>query len=62
MVDLAHQYNDVVACVSDHLHAHVYPKKEGDKGSNNVASLIMKTLGLLGVLKEDNQGGKLTIF
>ena len=57
MVDLAHQYNDVVACVSDHLHAHVYPKKEREKGSNNVASWIMKTLGLLGVLKEDNQGG-----
>jgi hypothetical protein len=62
MVDMAHKYNGVVQSVGEHLHAHVYPEKEGDKGSNNVASLIMKTLTNLNVLREGEAGGKLTIF
>jgi hypothetical protein len=52
MVDMAHKYNDVVKSVGEHLHAHVYSEKEGDKGSNNVASLIMKTLTKLNVVRE----------
>jgi hypothetical protein len=33
-----------------------------DKSSNNVASLIIKTLEQLGVLKEGDTGGHLTPF
>ena len=40
----------------------MYSEKEGDKGSNNVASLIMKTLTNLNVLRDGEAGGKLTIF
>ena len=62
MVDMAHKYNDIVQSVGEHLHTHVYSEKESDKGSNNVASLIMKTLTNLNVLRDGEAGGKLTIF
>ena len=52
MVNMAHKYNDVVQSVGEHLYTHVYFEKEGDKGSNNVASLIMKTLTNLNILRE----------
>ena len=58
---MVHAYSNVVEMISEHLHTHVYPEKEGDRGRNNLASLIMKTFGQLDVL-----GGhtwrKLTIF
>ena len=62
MVDMAHLYDDVVESTEEHLHIHVYPEKEGNKGSNNAASLIMKTLKNLNVLREREAGRKLTIF
>jgi hypothetical protein len=40
----------------DHLIAHVYNKGKGKKGGNNVASLIMKTLRLLGLLIPEGGG------
>ncbi len=62
MVDMAHKYNHIVQSVGEHLHTHVYSEKEGDKGSNIVAYLIMKTLTNLDVLRDGEAGGKLTIF
>jgi diadenosine tetraphosphate (Ap4A) HIT family hydrolase len=62
MVGMAHKYNDVVQSVGEHLHTHVYPEKEGDKGSYNVDSLLMKTLTNLNVLREGEAGQKLRIF
>ena len=59
---MAHFYSDVVESTGEHLHTNVYPEKEGDKGSNNVALLIMKTLTNLNVLREVEAGRKLTIF
>ena len=39
--------------VSEHLHCHVYHEGVGKKGANNVASLIMKTLRELQLLRDD---------
>lgn len=39
---MMHAYRNVVEMISEHLHTHVYPEKEGGKGSNNSACLIMK--------------------
>ncbi len=46
---------------NDHMHCHVYDKGIAGKGSNNVASLIMKTLENLHHLKNDDSGGELNI-
>ena len=59
---MAHFYNDVVESTGEHLYTNVYPEKEGDKGSNNVASLIIKTLTNLNLLRVEEAGRKLTIF
>ncbi len=45
----------------DHMHAHVYHEGVGKKGANNVCSLIIKTLKLRGILREDDPGGELNI-
>ncbi len=42
VVNHAHTYND--GRVSEHMHAHLYHEGVGKKGTNNVASLILKTL------------------
>jgi hypothetical protein len=60
IVDHAHRYND--GQVSEHLHCHVYHEGVGKKGANNVASLIMKTLRELQLLREDSVGGELNII
>ena len=60
IVDHAHVYND--GRVSEHLHCHVYHEGVGKKGANNVASLIMKTLRELQLLREDLVGGELNII
>ena len=41
MVDKVHHSNDVIECIGEQLYPNIYLKKEGNKGSNNVASLIM---------------------
>jgi hypothetical protein len=51
VVNHAHTYND--GRVSEHMHAHLYHEGVGKKGANNVASLIVKTLGQLNILCED---------
>jgi hypothetical protein len=59
IVDHAHKYPD--GMVSKHMHCHVYTDAVGKKGGNNVASLIMKTLRHLNLLRSDEQGGELNI-
>ena len=59
MVDHAHAYPDVE--VGAHMYTHVYHKDTGKKGSNSVASLIMKTLHHMNLLREDKMGRELTI-
>ena len=59
MVDQGYEYNNEE--VGDHMHAHVYHEGIGRKGANNVASLIVKTLMLKGLLRENDCGGELNI-
>jgi hypothetical protein len=59
VVNHAHIYDD--GLVSEHLHCHVYHEGDGKKGANNVASLIIKTLRQLNLLREDSVGGELSI-
>jgi len=60
VVNHAHAYND--GRVSEHMHAHLYHEGVGKKGANNVASLIVKTLRQLNILREDSVGGELNII
>ena len=43
------------------MYTHIYTEGIGKKGSNNVASLIVKTLEHLGLLRDNDPGGELTI-
>jgi hypothetical protein len=45
----------------DKLFAHLYTEGQGQKGGNNVASLIMKTLRHMDILNEDEAGRELSI-
>jgi hypothetical protein len=60
MVDHAHVYND--GRISEHMHCHVYNEAVAKKGANNVASLIVKTLRQLNLLRDDSAGGELNII
>ena len=60
MVNHAHAYEDGV--VKEHMYAHVYHEGVGKKGANNVASLIIKTLRQLNLLRDDLAGGELNII
>jgi hypothetical protein len=64
MVDAAHLYKQGINenQLGDHMHAHVYEEKTGSKGANNVASLIMKTLGDLALLTEGAERKDISIF
>lgn len=44
------------------MFAHVYHEGVGKKGANNVASLVVKTLKELNLLREDSVGGELNII
>ena len=59
MVNHSHVYPDQT--VSEHMHCHVYTDAVGKKGANNVASLIMKTLRHLNLLRKDSVGSELNI-
>ena len=59
-VDVAH-INDE-GKPEEHCHAHVYHSGEGKKGADNVASLILKTLKKLNLLRENEAGGVLNII
>jgi hypothetical protein len=60
VVNHAHVYDD--GCISEHLHTHTYHEGIGKKGTNNVASLIIKMLQQLSILCEDSVGGELNII
>jgi uncharacterized protein YnzC (UPF0291/DUF896 family) len=60
MVNHAHEYED--GTVKEHMYAHVYHEGVGKKGANNVASLIVKTLRQLNLLRDDSVGGELNII
>jgi hypothetical protein len=60
VVNHAHVYND--GRVSEHLHCHVYHKRVGKKGTNNVASLIVKMLRQLNLLCEELVSGELNVI
>ena len=59
MVGHVHVYPDGEVRV--HRYTHVYHEGVGKKGSNNVASLIMKALLHINLLQEDDMGRELTI-
>ena len=54
-------YIDSDGEIRDHMHAHVYHEGVGKKGANNVCSLIVKTLRLIGILRENDMGEELNI-
>jgi len=60
VVNHGHLNND--GTVGEHMHAHVYHEGTGKKGSNNVASLIMKTLRIMDIIRDNEAGGELNIF
>jgi len=60
VVNHGHLNND--GTVREHMHAHVYHEGTGKKGSNNVASHIMKTLRFMDIIRDNEAGGELNIF
>jgi len=60
VVNHAHTYND--GRVSEHMHEYLFHEGVRKKGAKNVASLIVKTLRQLNILREDSVGGELNII
>jgi hypothetical protein len=60
MVNHAHKYEN--GEVTEHMYAHIYHEGVGKKGANNVASLVLKTLRQLNLLRDDSVGGELNII
>ncbi len=60
VVNHAQVYHD--GHVSEHMHAHVYHEGIGKKGTNNIASHIIKTLQHLNILRDDLVGIELNII
>ncbi len=60
VVNHGHLNND--GTVGEHVHAHVYHEGTGKNGTNNEASLIMKTLRLMDIVRDNEAGGELNIF
>ena len=56
----AHEYKNGNVC--EHMFCHVYHEGIGNKGANNVASLIAKGLQQLNLLHKDSVRGKLNII
>ncbi len=59
MVNHGHDYGDDYnddRGVAEHMHCHVYHEGVGKKGANNVSLLIVKTLHLHNLLREDSVG------
>lgn len=59
MVDQANLQDD--GEIKDHMYCHVYHEGVGQKGANNVCSLVVKTLTRLNLLRENEQGGELNV-
>jgi hypothetical protein len=60
VVDHSHDYGN--RTIGNHMHCHVYHEGIGKKGGTNVASLIVKTLQDMNILREGNPGGELNII
>ena len=60
MVDQAHNNGD--GEFKDQMFCHVYHKGVGMKGANNVCSIILKTLRLMDIMKQDDMGGELNVI
>ena len=52
MVSHAHKSKD--GTIKEHMYTHVYHEVVGEKGANNVLSLIMKMLCQLNLLQDDS--------
>ena len=64
LVNHAYEYEDGVDNTKEfkaHYHTHVYHEGIAKKVSNNVVSLIMKTLKASGILRDGDPGGELVI-
>ncbi len=59
MVNHGHTYEN--GKVGAHMYAHIYHEGVGKKGANNVSSLIVKTLRLLDLLRDDEAGFELNV-
>jgi hypothetical protein len=57
-----HSYDYGNRMIGNHMHCHVYHEGIGKKGGTNVASLIVKTLRDMNILRENNPGGELNII
>ena len=60
VVNHGHRYPD--GEVGEHMHVHVYHESVGRKGSNDISSLVMKTLRFMNMLRRNDPGGKLVLF
>ena len=60
VVDHLHDHGN--RTIGNHVHCHVYHADIGKKGGTNVASLILKTLQDMHILREGNPGGELNII
>ncbi len=55
VVNCAHVYNDMTE-PKDHIHCHEYHEGVTSERVNNVASLILKTLADIGIMREEEKG------
>jgi hypothetical protein len=60
VVDHLHDYGN--RTIGKHMHCHVYHEGIGKKGGTNVASLIVKTLRDMNILRKGNPVGELNII
>jgi hypothetical protein len=60
IVDHSHDYGN--GTIGNHMYCHVYHEGIGKKGGTNVASLIVKTLRGMNILKDGDPGGELNII
>ena len=60
VVDHSHDYGN--GTIGNHMYCHVYHEGIGKKGGTNVASLIVKTLQYINILKQSDPGGELNII
>jgi len=60
VVDHSHDHGN--RTIGNHMHCHVYHEGIGKKGGTNVASLIVRTLQDMNILREGNPGGELNII
>ena len=60
VVDHSHDYGNGTICI--HMYCHVYHEGIGKKGDTNVASIIVKTLRDMNILRQGNPGGELNII